>query len=58
MSGFNHYIPSREREEHEISEECICAPRLVLEKDGIVVKNVYFEHFALDGSEGERQVYQ
>ena len=58
MSGYNHYIPKAEREEHEISEECICAPQLVVERDGIVVKNVYFEHFALDGSEQGKQVYQ
>ena len=58
MSGLNHYVPKSEREQHEISEKCICAPKLVVETSGFRVDNAYYEHFGLDGREEERQVYQ
>lgn len=56
--GLQHYVPSSEKTDHEISPKCLCAPRLIVKTTGVRVDSVYYEHFALDGREEERQVYQ
>lgn len=54
----SHYIPSSERDKHIPTPTCICAPRLFIPVGDLTGKRAYYEHFALDGREEERQVYQ
>jgi len=54
----NHFIPKRERDKHVPTPDCICAPRLFFPAPDLTGKRAYYEHFALDGREEKRQVYQ
>ena len=58
VPGFTHVIPADERDDHEISVECLCAPRFIVKETGVRIDAAYYEHFAFDGREEERQVYQ
>ena len=52
-----HFVTETERDQHEPSELCICAPRLVLKTTGLKVEHVYWQHFPLDGSGARKPAY-
>lgn len=53
-----HYVPNRERDKHDPTPLCICAPRLFIPVGDLTGKRAYYEHFALDGKSEPKQVYQ